>query len=78
MMSSILREAGYKVGLFTSPYVKCFNERMQINGEMIDDDTLAEVTSFVRPFADGMEDHPTEFELITAVAFEYFCRESCD
>lgn len=78
MLSSVLRAEGYKVGLFTSPYVKCFNERMQINGEMISDESLSEITSFVRPFADGMEDHPTEFELITAVAFEYFHREKCD
>lgn len=78
MLSSVLLRAGYKVGLFTSPYVKCFNERMQINGEMISEDDLARVTSRVRPAAESMAQHPTEFELITAVAFEYFAEAECD
>ena len=78
MLSSVLKEAGYKVGLFTSPYVKTFNERMAINSEMISNDELAEITSYVRPFADKMKDKPTEFELISAIAFEYFHRNKCD
>jgi len=78
MLSSVLRAAGYKTGLFTSPYVKVFNERMAINGEMISNDELAELTEYVRPIADAMEDKPTEFELITAIAFEYFHRHNCD
>ncbi len=78
MLSSILREAGYKVGLYTSPYIVRFNERMQINGCPISDEELAELVSAVKPVADGMEDKPTEFELITAVAFLYFKRNNCD
>ncbi|MBO7310992.1 MAG: bifunctional folylpolyglutamate synthase/dihydrofolate synthase, partial [Clostridia bacterium] len=78
MLSSILKEAGYKTGLFTSPYIRFFNERMQINGEPISDSELAEITSYVRPFADQMTDKPTEFELITAICFEYFKRNGCD
>lgn len=78
MLSSILRCAGYKTGLYTSPYIRFFNERMQINGEPISDAELAEITSFVRPVADSMTDKPTEFELITAIAFEYFRRNGCD
>lgn len=78
MLASILHAAGYKVGLFTSPYVRVFNERMRIGTENISDSELAEITSHVRPFADAMEDRPTEFELISAIAFEYFARNMCD
>ncbi len=77
-LSSILKESGYKVGLFTSPYVEVFNERMQIDNENITDEELAEVTSYIRPFADAMEDHPTEFELNTAICMVYFQRNNCD
>ena len=78
MIDSVLRHAGYKTGLFTSPYIKVFNERMQFCGENIPDDELAEITEYVKPFADSMEDKPTEFELITAIGFEYFKRKKCD
>ncbi len=78
MLHSILKEAGYKTGLFTSPYVKVFNERMAINGEMISDGELAGLTEYIKPIADSMEDKPTEFELITAIALEYFKRNKCD
>ena len=78
MLERVLREAGYRTGLYTSPYIKQFNERMQVAGEMISNEELAELTTLVRPIADAMEDKPTEFELITAVAFEYFRRHACD
>ncbi len=78
MTASILQAAGYKTGLYTSPYIRTFNERMQINGENIADDELAEITALVRPIADSMADKPTEFELITAIAFVYFSRHNCD
>lgn len=78
MLSSVLRCAGYSVGMFTSPYVKYFNERIQLDGEMISDADLARVTSRVRPFADAMADHPTEFELITAIGFAYFAEKRPD
>ena len=78
MTSSILRAAGYKTGLYTSPYIKTFNERMQIDGENISEEELIEITEYVRPIADAMIDRPTEFELITAIAFEYFRRNRCD
>jgi len=78
MLDSILREAGYKVGLFTSPYIKEFGERIRFDGENISDDDLVEVTKFVKPIADAMSDKPTEFELITAIAFEYYRRKNCD
>ena len=78
MLDSILRAAGYKVGLFTSPYIRFFNERMCIDGAPIADDELAEITSQVRPIADAMTDKPTEFELITAIALEYFRNNKVD
>ncbi len=78
MLSAILKEAGYKVGTFTSPYVFRFNERMAVNGEPIEDSELAEIIEFIKPYADSMADSPTEFELITAVGFEYFLRKKCD
>lgn len=78
MLSGVLAESGYKVGLFTSPFVKEFNERIRVNGENITDDELAEVTEYVKSYAEKMEDLPTEFELITAIAFEYFKRRNCD
>ncbi len=78
MLSSVLAAAGYNVGLYTSPYIKVFNERMQVNGENISNDELSELTEYIRPIADSMQDSPTEFELITAVAFEYFYRHNCD
>ena len=78
MTEIILRKAGYKTGLFTSPYVRFFNERMAVNGKSISNEMLAQITEYVKPFAESMEDKPTEFELITAIAFEYFKRENCD
>ena len=77
-LSSILKESGYKVGLFTSPYIEVFNERMQIDNENISDEELAEITTYIKPFADALEDHPTEFELNTAICMEYFKRNQCD
>ncbi len=78
MISSVLACSGYRVGTFTSPYVKEFNERMAINGEPISDGELCDICDYVRPIADKMTDRPTEFELITAMAFEYFRRNRCD
>lgn len=78
MLSSILVEAGYRVGTYTSPYILRFNERMKVCGEDIPDETLSRLTTKIRPIADAMEDKPTEFELITAIAMEYFKEEKCD
>ena len=78
MLSSILTKAGYRTGLYTSPYIKHFNERMMIDGEMISEEELTDLTDHIRPVADAMEDKPTEFELITAIAFLYFARHNCD
>ena len=78
MLSSVLQKSGLKVGLYTSPYIRFFNERMCVDGEPISNEELATLTEYVRPIADSMTDKPTEFELITAIAFEFFKRRGCD
>ncbi len=78
MIAKTLTLAGYRTGLYISPYINRFNERMQMNGLPISDEQLAEITAFIKPHADAMADHPTEFELITVIAFEYFLRNRAD
>lgn len=78
MTSSVLTAAGYKTGLYTSPYINYFNERIQVDGKPIETDILTALTKQVGIEADLMDDHPTEFELITAIAFVYFNLIACD
>ncbi|MBE6630260.1 MAG: bifunctional folylpolyglutamate synthase/dihydrofolate synthase [Ruminococcaceae bacterium] len=78
MLESVLRAAGYKTGLFVSPYIKHFNERICVCGKPISDGDLAAATEIVRPFAQSMADAPTEFELITAIGLVHFLKEKCD
>ena len=78
MLASILRAAGYRTGLYTSPYIFRFNERMQVDGQEIPDEELCAITEEVRPLADSMADHPSEFEMVTAIAFTWFARRKCD
>ena len=78
MLASVLHRAGYRVGLYTSPFILRFNERMRIDGEDIPDGELAEITEMVKPHAEAMSDTPTEFELITAIALCYFAKHNCD
>lgn len=77
-VESVLRHAGYKTGMFTSPYIKDFEERIRVDGGNISKGDLAEATLDVKAAAESMEDHPTEFELMTAVAFLHFARQGCD
>lgn len=78
----VLRQQGYHVGIYTSPYLTVFNERIELDGSYIRDEeletyteeTLKKVEEMVR---DGF-DSPTEFEVITAVAFLFFARRHCD
>lgn len=81
-LAHALESAGYKVGLYTSPYLERFNERIQINGVDIQDEVLARITGVVRKAADimveqGLE-HPTTFEILTAIAFLYYKEEQTD
>ena len=78
MLASCLRAAGYKVGLYTSPFINRFNERIQINGQQIPDEELVRLVERIRPAADAMADTPTEFELITAIGMLWFAEQSCD
>ncbi|MBQ0110737.1 MAG: bifunctional folylpolyglutamate synthase/dihydrofolate synthase [Oscillospiraceae bacterium] len=78
MTAATLTDAGYKTGLFISPYVTEFCERIQINGNYIPKRTLARLCEKVKAVADTMDDHPTEFEIITAVMFLYFKEQKVD
>ena len=77
MTAAVLRAAGYRTGLYTSPYILRFNERMSVDGVDIPDEELAELTALVAGLVGEMTDKPTEFEIITAIAFEYFRRHNC-
>ena len=78
MLASCLQAAGYRVGLYTSPFINRFNERIQVNGEQRPDDALVRLVEQVRPAADAMADIPTEFEIITALGMLWFAEEKCD
>ena len=78
MLAAVLKEAGYRVGLNTSPYIVTFHERIQVNGQLITNQELAELVEKVQPVAESMREHPTEFELITAIAMLYFKEQNCD
>ena len=81
-IDAALREAGYHVGLFTSPHLIDFKERICVDGRQITDEELYDVTLFVKECADELfadrDEYPTEFELMTAVGFEFFARQKCD
>ena len=81
-LASILNAAGHRTGMFTSPYIERFEERIRVNSAMISPDELRDVTLAVREHAEAMTEetggHPTEFELMTAVALEHFTRCGCD
>ena len=81
LIASVLRAAGYRTGLFTSPFVVEFRERFQINGEMIGKEELTNLLDEVMPIVEQMakeEEVVTEFELITALALVWFARRECD
>ena len=76
MISSVLQEAGYKVGLYTSPHLKDFRERIKINGKMI---SKRSVINFIKKNKSNFEKiHMSFFELTVAMAFNYFSEESVD
>lgn len=78
MIASILKEQGYKTGLFTSPFIEVFNERIQINNVNIENDKLSEYTTRVRRAMERSDSQVSEFAFITAVAFLYFYESKCD
>jgi len=81
-ISSVLIESGYKVGIYTSPYVERFTERICINDKEISGEDLARLTEIVKEKVSEMVrqgyNHPTEFEIITAIAFLYYYEQNCD
>ncbi len=81
-ISSILVESGYTVGIFTSPYLQRFTERIKVNQDEISPEDLARITAFVKNKVDIMlengQNHPTEFEIVTAIAFQYYYEMHCD
>ncbi len=76
MLASILIEAGYKVGLYTSPHLIRFNERIRVNGIPISDNSIVEFVSRYKPTIENIQS--TFFEATTAMAFEYFSQEKID
>lgn len=78
MTASVLSAAGHRTGLFTSPHLISLEERISVDGCDISKDELALVTGKVKSACDTMDDKPTEFEILTAVAFEYFFESGCD
>lgn len=81
MLSQVFRAAGYTVGLYTSPYVLNFRERIQINGQMIAENELASLAQTMRDAVGKCNENdvfPTEFEVVTAAAFYFFKQKKCD
>ena len=78
MLTSILAAAGYKVGGFSSPAITEVTDSFRINGSEISKAQFAAVMDRVVPLCEAMEDKPTEFEVLTAAAYELFSRENCD
>lgn len=76
MLASILMEAGYKTGLYTSPHLVEFNERIRINGEMISDEDIIRLAELSLPIAENIDG--TFFEITTAMAFKYFAEHQVD
>jgi dihydrofolate synthase/folylpolyglutamate synthase len=83
-LESILRRAGFRTGLNTSPHLEKINERIRVNGEEISDDAFAAMFTRIQALneellaAGRLRAHPTYFECVTAMAFEYFARERVD
>ncbi len=80
MLESIYRESGLRTGLFTSPHLVSFRERMQVNRELIPEETLARLTAQLRDFAAELPEGqgPTFFEMATVMALCHFAEQACD
>jgi dihydrofolate synthase/folylpolyglutamate synthase len=76
MIAAILQECGYKTGLYTSPHLKDFRERIRLNGEMINKDFVISFTEKIKPLIE--EINPSFFELTVGMAFEYFAEQRVD
>jgi dihydrofolate synthase/folylpolyglutamate synthase len=76
MLAAIFQEAGYKTGLYTSPHLKDFRERIRINGKMIDEAAVCDFVDRIRPVSETID--PSFFEVTVAMAFDYFARNNVD
>jgi dihydrofolate synthase/folylpolyglutamate synthase len=76
MLAAILQTAGYKTGLYTSPHLRDFRERMRINGEMIDAGFVVDFTQRIQPAIEAIA--PSFFEITVAMAFDYFAQQGVD
>ncbi len=76
MLAAIFQTAGYKTGLYTSPHLKDFRERIRIDGEMIDKDFVTEFISRIRTLSETID--PSFFEVTVAMAFDYFAARQVD
>lgn len=77
MTQSILTAAGFRTGLYISPHLDQFNERLSIDGQMISDTELRRLAARVRAAAETLGEEPTDFEMITAMAFCWFEEQHC-
>ncbi len=75
-LAAILQSCGYKTGLYTSPHLKDFRERIKINGKMIPEERVVSFTEKVKPLIEDI--HPSFFEITVGMAFEYFAEEKVD
>ena len=78
MLSSVLRAAGYRVGLYVSPHLQAFQERFQIDGAPVSEAVFAAAAERVREAAEAMDDHPSQFELSTAVGMLCYQEAGCE
>jgi dihydrofolate synthase/folylpolyglutamate synthase len=76
MLAAVLQRAGYKTGLYTSPHLKDFRERIKVNGEMIDEEFVIQFTERIRPVMEEIE--PSFFEITVAMAFDFFSRQKVE
>src|SRR6187549_578255 len=76
MLAAILQQAGYKTGLYTSPHLKDFRERIKINGEMISEEFVIDFVERTKTISEQVE--PSFFELTVAMAFDFFSKEEVD
>jgi dihydrofolate synthase/folylpolyglutamate synthase len=78
MIDSILRAQEYRTGLFTSPHLVTFRERIRVNGEMVSEDAAANGLTTIRDLVHGWDPHPTFFEVTTALALKNFSEAKID
>ncbi|MBQ2217673.1 MAG: bifunctional folylpolyglutamate synthase/dihydrofolate synthase, partial [Firmicutes bacterium] len=78
MLAAVLQEAGYKTGLYTSPHLRRYNERIRIDGKDVSDEEMCRAAEILESCVEQMDDRPTVFERITALALVCFARAGCE